>query len=828
MPAASIFAVPAAAITAAVLILAVGLTVKVDATGTILRVGFFDWATNPFGQLWNPDLNRACAASALLAVKHFNERSTQFIPALADLAGCTHNISVVKYCDTSGNRKKGAQMLMEMINNDGLPDFIWGAQGVTDMESMSHITDTFGGVPFISFQTTTDLFADVEEFPTIMRIQPSDYDLADRLAVVIDRLGVKNFAFLHLSDAADLAGYLKSTLVDVNMTAVQFQYDVSLEEDAAAINAAVQTVKRQSFNIIVIATWMSQLHFILDALVNNDMVGGDKFFIFCYMERGFLPSETNEKLLTVMPGSLHLTPSLGTDLPLFQNFVANWPSFGPEVSYINPHLPPFGNDETQKSCYNTALNMTLPSDFFDKSEPKEQVRYSGYAAWAYDAVMSIGFAACRANPTSIASGPTLFANLVNVSFEGVSGNVEFDPATQKRRRPYFQLFNIRKNAAGDAMELVLVGRFDRDITEVNVSEIHFRSGAGLANLPSDFTPGPHDMSLLPMWAVGVGYFEVAVLTLLCLICIGWIQWQKSHRVVINSQPQFMQLVALGCLIATWSIFALTIDDSGTTGLDPSGACMAAPVLFTVGFLLALTALVAKMRRVSIVLNSAMHLKQVRVTATRSLTYVAIVIAVEFVIIAAWIAVAPLYWVRNVTFYHADGVFPELSVGTCTGNQASIGFLAVTMSLLFIALLFSSVFANRIKHAPAELQESQYIAMALASMLQVFLIAVPATIASYFYVLGKFILLSSMITVVLLLILGFLFFPKMLWVHFGVKLFSDSNGGSNNTKGTGPEGGVGRSASKDKENNYNNLSSPNVRQIETRVTERSLKSQVDPE
>merc|ERR1712085_236786 len=102
-----------------------------------------------------------------------------------------------------------------------------------------------------------------------------------------------------------------------------------------------------------------------------------------------------------------------------------------------------------------------------------------------------------------------------------------------------------------------------------------------------------------LYVVGVAFFSLQVIA--AALAIGWIAWNRKTRVVRASQPEFLALVAVGCLTLASAIIPLSIEGGYRFERDAitrketdipnkdiaevDAACMAVPWLICVGFVL---------------------------------------------------------------------------------------------------------------------------------------------------------------------------------------------------------------------------------------------------
>ena len=150
------------------------------------------------------------------------------------------------------------------------------------------------------------------------------------------------------------------------------------------------------------------------------------------------------------------------------------------------------------------------------------------------------------------------------------------------------------------------------------SESAVSSGVGptakCVYIPSD------DLSYVGTSLLAVGYTLFAIQTVLSLACATWTVRYRNRRVVKASQPLFLCIVAFGTFVMSCSIIPVgmqgeyrfqvdsTTDmqtDEPDTYIDRvDAACMALPWLFSMGFAVTFSALLAKIWRIKLVFQAA--------------------------------------------------------------------------------------------------------------------------------------------------------------------------------------------------------------------------------
>jgi hypothetical protein len=149
------------------------------------------------------------------------------------------------------------------------------------------------------------------------------------------------------------------------------------------------------------------------------------------------------------------------------------------------------------------------------------------------------------------------------------------------------------------------------------------------------------------------------------------------------------------------------------------------------------------------------------------------VAVEIFILGLWIGIAPLTWQRTVSFSDVNG-YPIDSSGACQGGVASGAFVVALFLPHAVSLMLAASVAWRVKDLPTEFQESRYVALSIMSIAQIYLIAVPTVVAVYEFPLGRFILMSSVCFFSVLILLGFMFIPKMYLQQYGMEIWASGS------------------------------------------------------
>ena len=103
--------------------------------------------------------------------------------------------------------------------------------------------------------------------------------------------------------------------------------------------------------------------------------------------------------------------------------------------------------------------------------------------------------------------------------------------------------------------------------------------------------------------VGLTFAVIAMAS--CFACGNWSRMYRRNRVVVASQPIFLRLICIGCLVVSSSIIPLSIDDSIASPEGCSTACTF-PWLLSIGFTQIFAALFSKIWRLNKLFDNARY------------------------------------------------------------------------------------------------------------------------------------------------------------------------------------------------------------------------------
>jgi hypothetical protein len=624
-------------------------------------------------------------------------------------------------------------------------------------------------MPVISFWATSARLANAALFPTFMRTVASDAAGAYFAARLVSQMGYKRCGLLYENSDFGTA-FNEKLFTELALVDVTLKFQAFVTADQLTTTRAMQAIKQTKLNVIFVVCYTADLATLAQAYKEEQMDQQEVLLIFLTLDS---PDVTlnringNDDIAKLIHGSLYFAPRVqeNQEFERFKQKFAN-NEFVQYTDRIDDMFQPNGaaDEDWTQSCANANISYTLPSPTFLGGDRADYA----FDIWAttFDAVITAGVALCKTRPVDPLP-PTLdetfelqlSRNATSVRFAGLSGQVSFDPMTGDRDRQSLQytLINFKRTGVAQATYSV-VGDFSHagDKWALNATAITWK-GVGQ---PSETLKPEENRNYLPYGLKLWGYIAVALMNACCLLCILWLLINSSNKVVINAQGSLLLVMCVGCMIASWSVLALTVDDQITDMLDENISCMVAPVLFSIGFQLALLALLGKIYRIYVLFKQSSRLKAHRVSTANALSGVALVMSAELVVMICWIAIAPLKYERLSGNTDEFGNVLN-SYGQCSGGPTSVAFVGVLFGAHAFALTTTFFASQRVKDLPVEFQESRYLNLAILSMTQLYLIAVPTVVASYANVVGRFVIMSTVVILTVAALLLFLIAPKIV-------------------------------------------------------------------
>lgn len=234
-----------------------------------------------------------------------------------------------------------------------------------------------------------------------------------------------------------------------------------------------------------------------------------------------------------------------------------------------------------------------------------------------------------------------------------------------------------------------------------------------------------DYNWFPNALVWSLYSMASLNYLICGSCAIWLFFHRKRAQVSIAQPYSLALILLGCVLSTSAIIAMAQEDVGGNG-EPTGSsvtsCAFIPWLYSVGFSITFGTLYAKIRRIYIIMQSAVEMRRVTVTFKETLVIVGIVLLFDVTILTVWTVVDPLTWGRSSLQEDKYGYVLE-SEGYCQSEHLFLwtSLIGIYHFLLVISACYMCYLARNL---PVQIGNGRNVVIAIISNLQIYIVAVP--------------------------------------------------------------------------------------------------------
>ena len=223
-----------------------------------------------------------------------------------------------------------------------------------------------------------------------------------------------------------------------------------------------------------------------------------------------------------------------------------------------------------------------------------------------------------------------------------------------------------------------------------------------------------DTNMIPTTLKMLAYAMLGINVAVICACGIWLYKYRGTAQVRFSQPFFLLLVLLGCLISSCTIIVLAHEGVQT--------CMAIPWLYSVGFSVTFGTLLSKILRVYLIFtkgarSEAQGAGNLNANPRRkfgnfreTIGVIGVVLLIDVMILSAWTAIEPLQWARTVVSTDQFGN-PLESQGFCTSEhwQVFFGVIAAFHILLIAVACYLCYVARDI---PTKFSEGKYVSIAM--------------------------------------------------------------------------------------------------------------------
>ena len=462
------------------------------------------------GACWMTDTMQTVVAASLTAVTDFNARNASALPAFGTLAGCDKQLRF-RLLDSGGTVAKSVRALGDLTSGT---DVVIGPGRSSVSTTTAAITGALD-IPQISYWSTSTDLDDIALYPRFMRTIPTDQAAASSVCSFWKRqLGLSTVAVLYVQDpfgrAYEEATKVACLALGLTFASEGFSEDESLREKS--IRDAVESLSDSGAKALLVLGFPSSLGLIVDSALATGLLTAGTSWVFADSVVSVDFDELSEAAQDALHGSLQIKAVGATDGdPQWTRFASErWAALQP--GDFNPHLP---------------ADWQIRDDFFTAVDPHTSAILREPGAFAYDAVVTAGLLSCQvapAGPLPDSFGTQFWNSKRSLSFDGLSGRVEFDEKGD-RSSANVQLFNLLGQGA-TAFSAQLVAQFTEDEwVWKGGSREHSGVIYNFGELEPPVEALPPTQDEVPPYLIGiVCALAGCVALMLCLRCqsVGWL------------------------------------------------------------------------------------------------------------------------------------------------------------------------------------------------------------------------------------------------------------------------------------------------------------------
>ena len=401
-------------------------------------------------------------------------------------------------------------------------------------------------------------------------------------------------------------------------------------------------------------------------------------------------------------------------------------------------------------------------------------QFSAFHSYSYDAVMAAGIAACDTGGEY--AGSDVYGSILGLEFQGASGYNKLDNQTGTRdpKNLNFGLFNIRINHEKSNNEVLRVETHASWIVDFqgkeNVKVLNdFIFADGSEQIPHFLPPKEEaDLNLIPksILALALSLAGVAM-----LMSIGWmyfVEHYKDRPSVRSSQPFFLHMNCIGCFLMAFSVVFRAFQEPLPSHILDF-ACMADYWFVSVGFITAFSSILCKTLRLNRLFRKAKTFRKIKVKPRDVVYPFFILLGLNVIILTVWSTVSPLRRKRiPIENYDRFGRKINNSFGICMSDNEKLGssMLWLFYGVNFLAVVFANYQSYLARGIPTEFNESKYMAMCMALLLEASILGFPVGLLSRKNPTANFLINAMMTFVFCIAVMLPTFLPK--WRQRGVR------------------------------------------------------------
>lgn len=646
------------------------------------------------------------------------------------------------------------EQLVEPIST--MPSVLIGAARSAVSTVLSFLSAAYG-IPQVSSSSTAAYLDNKGTHPLFGRTVPTNKgDSKAMTAYFKNHLEASHVGILYIGD--DYGTNFHADLVK-EMVAAQIEV-FSVRFDDTTIESAIQQLTQSDMRYIVAILNPSTWKVLIREAASMGILGQPDYF--------WLLSESS---LEMVAPTFELDRDEESDLALALHGTGILSLTVPNHDAFDQAMIDFTMDEQMQQQY---IDQHAEPEMFDNFNFSSTGR-SIYQYLSYDAVTALAIAICEApdgeaGEDAVVAGQRIYKQLLITEFEGASGYVSFEPETGTRRSENL-IYLVQNLQLSDNSSSVEAHRFSSDVTAlVNFnnplspieSQIPFLYASNSTTPPLALPPLEVDMNLV---SVGVRVFGLALCAMVMLMSVWWMVWTIINRkkdVVRASQPIFLCQLCVGTIITASAIIPMSLQEPfDVHGLDI--ACMSVHWLISVGFVTSFSALFSKTWRLNKLFKHGRGMRRVIVRPHDVALPFCVLMTINLIVLILWTINAPVMWERVPSKNYDQFGRSVESVGFCQTDSDNHGVVYLVLSVVvnMSVLIFTIYQAYLARNLPTEFSESSYIAVAMASLLEVLMLGMPLLFLGSEEPAASFFIRSVLVFLACLSILLPIFLPKFI-------------------------------------------------------------------
>lgn len=206
----------------------------------------------------------------------------------------------------------------------------------------------------------------------------------------------------------------------------------------------------------------------------------------------------------------------------------------------------------------------------------------------------------------------------------------------------------------------------------------------------------------------IGFVLLGVAWLQALGCMVFVWYLRDFAWVKAAQPPFLQLLCIGSIITSSSIFTLSWDEShGWNDSQLDIACAITPWFFFIGNVSIFTALFSKLWRV----ERVFQFRKIQVKVVHTLWPLILLLVVTTAVLLVWTITDPWTWHRDLISWT-----PPETYGACESDHFT-AFFSTLCGVIVLAESITFFMAWKTADIPREYSDSSSVFYSIATHLQ---------------------------------------------------------------------------------------------------------------